>query len=161
MSDILALSTGKTRPVSTRYEATEYIGGGRFAGVYRAYEYINNVDVALKIYHPEQRAIENAKREYEILVKLAGQGTQFFPADSRLITTRIDGKQHSVLAMELAEYTWGELSGSDAVATARRAHPKKIVTLDKILPIWGNPVSDPPLECSDFFMSEHIAGVFN
>jgi tRNA A-37 threonylcarbamoyl transferase component Bud32/tetratricopeptide (TPR) repeat protein len=55
--------------IADRYEIREYLGRGGFATVYRAYDRLVKIEVALKVVHPErdpERALVRLGREVEI-----------------------------------------------------------------------------------------------
>lgn len=57
------------RLVADRYEIREYLGRGGYATVYRAYDRLVKIEVALKVVHPErepERALQRLRREVEI-----------------------------------------------------------------------------------------------
>jgi serine/threonine protein kinase len=65
---LLDIASGRVQAIGTFYRATELLGSGRFAEVYKAFDSLSQTEVALKIYREaDEKALSMAKQENEVL----------------------------------------------------------------------------------------------
>jgi serine/threonine protein kinase len=115
---IIDTSGGRSKLIGF-FEATEFLGSGRFSEVYKAYFQRGCTDVALKIYiGMDEKTMNIARNEVDILQALEKAGSGYFAAPRGGMRTF---KNHPYFAMEIGEYT-----GHDS--------NKKIISLKNIIP---------------------------
>ena len=80
MTPLLDLRPGETRTISTFFQATELIGSGTFADVYKAYDQYHHIDLVLKIYREGTDQVRQlANNEVAVLDALKGLDASYFP----------------------------------------------------------------------------------
>lgn len=109
MASLIDLRSGKTTTIATMFTVSDLIGEGRFAEVYKAFNKMAKIDVALKIYRSyDQQTSKIAEQESKILDKLKELNTGYFPVPKGLRKFRLGNNNHPFLAMELCEYQCDE-----------------------------------------------------
>jgi len=102
---LLDIASGRVQAIGTFYRATELLGSGRFAEVYKAFDSLSQTEVALKIYREaDEKALSMAKQENEVLRSLAAFNTGYFPEARRFLRTRISNRNHPVIVQEIGYY---------------------------------------------------------
>ena len=102
---LLDIESGRVKPIGIFYSATELLGSGRFAEVYKAFDSSSQTDVALKIYREaDEKAFHMAKQENEVLRSLSAFNTGFFPKARNFLKTRISNRNHPVIVQEIGYY---------------------------------------------------------
>lgn len=117
---LINVEDGRTRTIAP-YQLHGWLGGGRHAEVYEAYDQQNSTHLAFKLYRnagPE--ATELATKEAEILTKLEKLGTEFFPERKRRAKWIFNNENHPFVVMEAGYLVDGE---------GRR----RVVSLDDVL----------------------------
>lgn len=105
MADLLDIEGGRSHKVGVFYEATQFLGSGRFADVYKAFDSNTQTDVVLKIYRLADKAThELAGAEARTLQEVETLNTDFFPKLRGSLKTRLHNQNHPLLVMELGQY---------------------------------------------------------
>jgi serine/threonine protein kinase len=102
---LLDIESGRVRTIGIFYKATELLGSGRFAEVYKAFDSLSQTEVALKIYREaDEKALSMAKQENEVLRSLSTFNTGYFPEARRFLKTYISNRNHPVIVQEIGYY---------------------------------------------------------
>lgn len=105
MPSLFELADGQTCTVAGKYEASQRIGKGRFAYVFRAYDRKNARDVALKAYFSADEATRGrCATEEQVLRDIAALNSPFFPKLIQSLKTLVESEYYPLLVLELGEY---------------------------------------------------------
>lgn len=138
---ILNLERGRVKRLFSFYDATDFIAEGTFSEVYRAYDLRNDTDVAIKLYkHKTPEALAQSKRERNLLERLSGLSSPFFPK----VFLSVTHQGHPALVMELIEVDKG-----------------RILSLRDILPTYASSSEDYSAPLPEFWAPENLVKFFH
>ena len=146
MAPLIDLRSGKTKTVATFFKATELIGSGHFAEVYKSYDLRSQTDLALKIYlGTNEIAYELAKNEFDVLQKLEACNSEYFPKPKGgLKKFKLHNRHHPLIAMELGECNFVEPINNS------------IISLKDIIPVVGKKIESKDV-IAEFWSKEPFA----